>query len=276
MTDVECRAFKVDAFTDTPLKGNPAAVVLDCPELDRDTMLAIAGELNLSETAFVWQERNGFRVRFFTPGDEIPLCGHATVATFYLLWRLGMAVEGINRMFSKAGEIDVLIKDGRVWLKQLKPEVIGELDIEALKEILGTENLVGPALAMTTGTPEGVVGIPTFEELMGLEPDMGRLARFSRENGVIGVYVYTLDSRFDAAGRFFAPAVEVPEDPVTGTASGILAGYLRLTGKLVKDRYIFEQGHALRREGRVYVEFEGERPWVGGEARISLEGRLRL
>ncbi|WP_461863190.1 PhzF family phenazine biosynthesis protein, partial [Thermococcus sp.] len=68
----------------------------------------------------------------------------------------------------------------------------------------------------------------------------------------------------------------VPEDPVTGTASGILAGYLRLTGKLVKERYTFEQGHALRREGIAYVKFEGERPWVGGEARITLEGRLKL
>ncbi|NJD99464.1 PhzF family phenazine biosynthesis protein [Thermococcus sp. LS1] len=100
---MECRAFKVDAFTNRPFKGNPAAVVLDCPELDRETMLAIAGELNLSETAFVWPEKDGFRVRFFTPGDEIPLCGHATVATFYLLWRLGLATEGINRMFSRAG-----------------------------------------------------------------------------------------------------------------------------------------------------------------------------
>ncbi|NJD99465.1 hypothetical protein E3E26_06665 [Thermococcus sp. LS1] len=106
--------------------------------------------------------------------------------------------------------MDVLIKDGKVWLKQLKPEVIGELEVEALKEILGTENLVGPALAMTTGTPEGVVGVPTFEELMNLEPDMAKLAKFSRENRVIGVYVYTLDSQFDAAGRFFAPAVGVP------------------------------------------------------------------
>jgi len=273
---VECGAFKVDAFTDRPFKGNPAAVVLDCPELDRETMLAIAGELNLSETAFVWFEEHGFRVRFFTPGDEIPLCGHATVATFYLLWCLGMAPEGVNRMFSRAGEIDVLIKDGKVWLKQLKPEVLGELNLEALKEILGSDNLAGPAFAMTTGTPEGIVGIPTFKELMDLRPDMERLAEFSRENGIIGVYVYTLDSQFDAAGRFFAPAIGVPEDPVTGTASGILAGYLRLTGKLVKDRYVFEQGHALRREGRVHVEFEGDQPWIGGKAVITFEGRLEL
>ncbi len=273
---MECRVFKVDAFTSQPFKGNPAAVVLDCPELDRETMLAIAGELNLSETAFAWPEKHGFRVRFFTPGDEIPLCGHATVATFYLLWRLGMAAEGLNKMFSMAGEVDVLIKDGKVWLKQLKPEILGELDLGTLKEILGSESLTGPAFAMTTGTPEGVVGVSTFEELMNLRPDMERLAEFSRENGIIGVYVYTLDSRFDAAGRFFAPAVGVPEDPVTGTASGILAGYLRLTGKLVKERYTFEQGHALRREGIAYVKFEGERPWVGGEARITLEGRLKL
>lgn len=273
---MKCRAFKVDAFTNQPFKGNPAAVVLDCPELDKETMLAIAGELNLSETAFVWLEEEGFRVRFFTPGEEIPLCGHATVATFYLLWHLGIAKEGLNKMISSVGELDVLIKDGKVWLKQLQPKIISNLDIEALKDILGVEDLVGPALAMTTGTPEGVVGVKTFEELMSIKPDMRSLAEFSNKNGIIGVYVYTLDSRFDAAGRFFAPAVGVPEDPVTGTASGILAGYLRLTGKLTKNSYIFEQGHALKREGKAYVEFEGEQPWVGGEARIVLEGHLKF
>jgi len=273
---MECRVFKVDAFTNRPLKGNPAAIVLDCPKLDREIMLAIASELNLSETAFVWPEKNGFHVRFFTPEDEIPLCGHATVATFYLLWRMGLVAEGINKMFSKAGEIDVLIRDGKVWLKQLKPKLLSEMDIKVLGDILGTERLIGPALAMTTGTPEGVIGVPTFEDLMNLEPDMAKLVKFSKENGVIGIYVYTLDSRFDAAGRFFAPAVGVPEDPVTGTAGGILASYLRLTGKLVKERYVFEQGHALRREGTVYVEFDEGTPWVGGEAEISLEGRLFL
>ncbi|ACS90008.1 MAG TPA: PhzF family phenazine biosynthesis protein [Thermococcaceae archaeon] len=276
MDVVKCRVFKLDAFTNQAFKGNPAAVVLDCPELDAEIMLAIAGELNLSETAFVWPEKKGFRVRFFTPGDEIPLCGHATVATFYLLWRLGMAKEGMNKMISKVGELDILIKDKKVWLKQLPPKIIGELNIEELKSILGVKELVGPALAMTTGTPEGIVGIRTFNELMNIKPNMETLAEFSKENGIIGVYVYTLDSKFDAAGRFFAPAVGVPEDPVTGTASGILAGYLRLTDKLTKDSYIFEQGHALKREGKAYVKFEGNYPWVGGEARIILEGQLEF
>ncbi|WP_366515066.1 PhzF family phenazine biosynthesis protein [Palaeococcus sp. (in: euryarchaeotes)] len=97
-----------------------------------------------------------------------------------------------------------------------------------------------------------------------------------KENGIAGIHVYTFDSKYDAAVRFFAPAVGVPEDPVTGTANAALAGYLKFTNKLVKEEYSFEQGHALNREGVVHVKLKENEIWVGGEAVCILEGVLKL
>ncbi|AIF69781.1 hypothetical protein PAP_06935 [Palaeococcus pacificus DY20341] len=269
------RVYKVDAFTRVPLKGNPAAVVLDYDELDEKTLLAIASELNLSETAFVKKVDGKFHVRFFTPGAEVPLCGHATIATFHLLKSLGLAEEGYNKMITKAGELDILVSE-KIWMQQLSPKILGELDIEGLKSSLNTDNLIGPALAVTTGLDVGIVGVPTFEGLMNLKPNFSELAQYCRENNIVGVHVYTLDSKYDAASRFFAPAVGVPEDPVTGTANAALAGYLKFTNKLVKEEYAFEQGHALDREGVVHVRLKNGEIWVGGEAVCILEGVLKL
>jgi|Deesub1362B_J571_1020462.scaffolds.fasta_scaffold02379_1 PhzF family phenazine biosynthesis protein len=271
----EYKVYKVDAFTKIPLKGNPAAVVLDYGDLDDKTLLAIAAELNISETAFVKKIGEKFHVRFFTPGAEVPLCGHATIATFHLLKSLGIAKRGYNKMLTKAGELDILVEE-KVWMQQLPPKILGELDIEALKSSLNTDKLIGPALVATTGLDVGIVGIPTFRELMELKPKFNELAEYCKESKIVGIHVYTFDSKYDAATRFFAPAVGVPEDPVTGTANAALAGYLKFTNKLVKEEYAFEQGHALNREGVVYVKLKDDEIWVGGDAVCILEGVLRL
>lgn len=272
---MEIKVYKVDAFTRIPLKGNPAAVVLDYGELDDKTMLAIASELNISETAFVKETEDRFHVRFFTPGAEVPLCGHATIATFHLLKITGRAKRGYHIMVAKAGELKVQVGD-KIWMQQLPLKILGELDENVLKKCLNIQNFVGPALAITTGLDVGIVEITSFKELMELKPDFNKLAEYCKEENIVGIHVYTFDSKHDAAARFFAPAVGVPEDPVTGTANAALAGYLKFTSKLVKDEYAFEQGHAFGREGTVYVKLKDNEVWVGGEAVCVLEGILRI
>jgi len=263
------KVYKVDVFTKTPLKGNPAAVVLD--EFDEEKMLAIASELNMSETVFVRKDGDNFHLRFFTPTAEIPLCGHATIAAFYILKLRGIVSE-YCKAITKAGEISVRVAD-KIWLQTSRAEITGELDESILRKSLGVH--LRDAMAVTVGLNVGIAEVSSFEELMNISPDFHMLADYCRERQIAGVHMFTLDSKYDAAARFFCPAIGVPEDPVTGTANAALAYYLRQTGKLLRDEYAFEQGHALRREGVAHVRLENG-IWVGGDAVCVLEGNLKL
>jgi len=254
--------YKIDVFTTTPLKGNPAAVVLGM--LNEKTMLALASELNLSETVFVEKEGNAFRLRYFTPTSEIPLCGHATIATFHVL-RLKGIVEGSCTAITKAGTIEVQVED-KIWIK-MPAKLVS-------KTTMDFPSSSSTLTVVDVGLKVGIVEVSNFKELMRLKPTP-KLADYCKSAGLDGVYAFTFDSKYDAATRFFAPALGVEEDPVTGTAGVALAYYLH-TQRLVKESYVFEQGHAMRREGLIYARVEGEHVWVGGDAVCVLEGRLRV
>jgi len=259
--------YKVDVFTDKPLKGNPATVVLGM--FSDEVMQKLAFELNLSETVFVEKRGDKFHLRFFTPIKEIDLCGHATIGAFHVL-RLKGLENGIYKATTKAGEIDVKVED-KVWLR-VSPKFVGSLDLDELKKVVDVK--VVDTAVVDVGIKIGLAEVEDFETLMSLKPT-SKLADYCKMLGIVGVYFYTFDSRFDACGRFFAPAYGVDEDPVTGTANSALAYYLNSSGKLVKNRYVFEQGHALGREGVVYVEI-GDGVWVGGDAVLVLRGLIEI
>ncbi len=238
--------YKVDVFTKEPLKGNPATVVLGT--FDDETMQKLAFELNVSETVFV----DEFRLWFFTPTKEVNICGHATIGAFYVLKLKGLE-NGVYTAKTNAGEVKVRLDD-KVWLN-VKPKLVSD----------------GETAVVDVGIRIGLKEVESFDNLMSLKPyDVVDLCR---SLDVVGIYFYTFDSSFDACGRFFAPLYGIQEDPVTGTANSALAYYLYATKKLVKDRYVFEQGHALKREGIVYVEVN-DGVWVGGDAVLVLEGKL--
>jgi predicted PhzF superfamily epimerase YddE/YHI9 len=240
--------YKVDVFTNRPLKGNPATVVLGI--FDDDLMQRLAFELNVSETVFI----EDFNLRFFTPTKEVELCGHATLGAFYVLKLKGLK-NGEYTANTRAGMVKVRVED-KVWLK-VYPKLIREGDISIVD----------------VGIRIGLKEVKDFESLMSLKPyDFTALCR---DLGIVGIYFYTFDSKFDACGRFFAPNYGIPEDPVTGTANSALAYYLHTSGKLIKDCYVFEQGHALGREGVVYVEISNG-VWVGGNAVLVLKGNLMI
>ncbi len=236
--------YKVDVFTDVPLKGNPAAVVLGT--FDRSIMQALAFELNVSETVFV----DGFRLRFFTPSTEVDLCGHATLGAFHVLRMKGLK-DGRYTAVTNAGNVEVEVGD-ILWLRVATPKLLKEND----------------RTIVDVGIRIGLKEVEDFETLMSLKPSDAEKWR-----NVVGVLFYTLDSNYDACTRFFAPAVGIPEDPVTGTANSALGFYLRKSGKLVKDFYVFEQGHALGREGIVHVRLD-DGVWVGGKAVCVAKGVL--
>ena len=244
MTEV----YKVDVFTKEPLKGNPATVVLGI--FDDETMQKLAFELNVSETVFV--DSKDFRLRFFTPTKEVDLCGHATIGAFYVLKLKGLE-RGVYTAKTNAGRVKVRLDD-KVWLN-VKPRLVSDCEVAVVD----------------VGIKVGLKEVESFDHLMSLKPY--EVTDLCRNLDVVGIYFYTFDSKFDACGRFFAPDYGIPEDPVTGTANSALAYYLYTTEKLVKDRYVFEQGHALGREGIVYVEVD-ESVWVGGDAVLVLRGTL--
>jgi len=287
--------YKVDAFTRVPLQGNPAGVVPLARGLSEGEMLAVAREMNVSETAFVLPSREAdVRLRFFTPTQEVPLCGHALVAAVTLLHELGEAhLSGdVGRVTVEtgAGVIGVdLVRDRggvRIDMTQAAPAFrpfAGPGD--RLLKILGAspEDLRGdlPLELAYTGLWHLVVPLASADALDGLLPDCRDLAALTREVGAIGTYVFVEEG--DAFRcRCFAPAAGVDEDPVTGTGAGALGAYL-LRHRVVRPAAAFTvfQGEACGRAGTLRVVAAGEpgvprSVVVGGHAVVSLRGELLM
>ncbi|WP_156786051.1 PhzF family phenazine biosynthesis protein [Archaeoglobus veneficus] len=182
--------------------------------------------------------------------------------------RLKGLAEGSCTAITKAGTVEVQIGDN-VWIKMPEPKFVGEavMDFPSPSSTLAVVDV---------GLRIGIVEVTSFKELTRLQPT-SNLADLCKNTGIDGVYAFTFDSKYDAAARFFAPALGVAEDPATGTAGAALAYYLHYSGRLVNEEYTFEQGHAMLREGVIHAKIEdGARVWVGGNAVCVLEGELRV
>lgn len=301
------RFSQLDVFTATPLAGNPLAVFPDAEGLSPAQMQALAREMNLSETTFVWPStRATRRVRFFTPTAEIPLAGHPTIGTWWLLATLGrLAIpgDGIHRLTQETGAgvlpVDLRIEGGRlreVVMTQALPE-FGESisDTGRLAKALGADGDLLPAepapQVVSTGLPQAMIPIRSLAALKAL-PSGGagaELARLLREVGSDCAMCYTMETETEGATvhcRMFAPGLGVPEDPATGSASGALASYLVWHG-IVRPhdgvaQLVVEQGIEISRPSRIHVEVavgnggEITEVRVGGEAVTVIEGEVRL
>lgn len=278
----------VDAFTDEPMSGNPAGVVLDADGLTDEQLQSIATELGASETAFLLSTDEADRkARYVTPTNEVDLCGHATIASYAALFERGEIDAGEYTLETNVGVLDITVEDdGTVWMTQEQPSVrrvdieydevadaIG-IDVAALEDI-GADL---PLARATTGLPFLLVPINFMSHLSDLQPDMAAIEALSETVDAAGIYTFTFDTvESDATlhARMFAPGEGVPEDPVTGTASGAAGAYLREYHAFdsLPDEMIFEQGHFLDRPGRVHVRI-GADVQVGGRAVTTLDGAL--
>lgn len=297
--------FHIDAFTRTQFRGNPAGVVLEADGLSDPQMQDIARELKHSETAFVLRpqrEDHDFHVRFFTPTVEVPVCGHATIAAHYAIAcsaaAAGASVErsvvqktgaGLQRIRtvrdpSSAGT------DWRIEIEQGAPqfgEPLGDDWRQRVSGALGVDELAAgrPLQVVSTGHSKVMVPLPDGFSLERLRPDMDALAALSREIGCNGWFPFVLKDSRATEGRMFAPAIGIPEDPVTGNANGPLGAYL-VRHKLIQHdgmELVFDghQGRAMRRDGvvRVRVAVEGGAPvrvTISGEAVILFSTPLEL
>ena len=295
------RLYQVDSFTRQKLLGNPAGVVANADGLSEAEMQQIAREMNDSETAFLLSPDDAthdVRVRFFTPQNEVPICGHATVAAHYV-----RAVEqklGHVRVLQKtgAGILPVeLIPDHGDYLVVMTQGAVAFGDViagESLSRLLSAlrinpDDLAqnGPVQIVSTGHSKVMIGIRSQNRLHALQPDLETLRLLSESIGCNGYYVYTFqpDQPVPVHGRMFAPAIGIPEDPVTGNANGPLGAYLYRYGLIPVQNgeasFTAIQGEAIRRTGsmRVHVKGEGGIPLevsITGNAVIAFSTTLTL
>jgi len=234
------------------------------------------------------------RVRYFTPTTEVDLCGHATIASYGALYADGAIDAGARTLRTNVGDLAVRISgEGTVWMRQNPPTVdvvdADTLDAERLGDALGVDPAaladIGadlPVAVASTGLPWLVVPVNFLQRLGEADPDSAAIERISDEFDVAGVYAFTFDTleaESTVHGRAFAPALGVQEDPVTGTASGAVAGYLSAVEAFdgeFPEELRFEQGHFIDRPGHVRARVDGDEVRVGGTAAISAEVDLRL
>lgn len=261
-----------DSFTPTRYAGNPAGVVFPDAPLSEAQMLAIAGELHL-ESAFVTPSldpQSDYLVAYYTATQRIPLCGHDTIALATVLAQTGrLTAPATVRLATDVGILAVSVEeDGTVTMSQALPQYGELVDVGDAAEALGIplseiEETRLPVQVVSTGTPFLIVPVARRATLAALAPDMAALTAYgdSLEEAVAGFYVWTTETESADAqvhARCFCPAVGLPEDPVTGTASAAVGAYLARHGQLTPDAdgvlsFRTEQGHAMGRPGSVTV-----------------------
>lgn len=260
--------FQVDAFTDRPFGGNPAAVCLPPEEPDAGWMQRVAAEMNLSETAFSWPEGGGFRLRWFTPATEVPLCGHATLATAHALLESGAA----------SGDLTFRTRSGPLGARREGGEIEIDLPAQTLEPVALPEAIrraLPPARHVARTPDRGLDDFDYLVELEGeeavreLEPPLEAMRREA------GGFIVTARPDDDSGGadyvcRYFAPRYGIDEDPVTGAAHCALAPFW--SRRLGRTGLVGLQ--ISHRPGRVRARALGARVVLGGDAVTILRGEL--
>lgn len=291
--------FLVDVFTDTPLTGNPLAVVPDAEGLADETMRKIAREFNQAETTFLLRPtRPGaeWRLRSFTPnGTEVGGAGHNALGAWWWLAEAGRLSLDQRRttLTQEIGDrflpVDLVMNDGRIASVEMtqSPPIFGAevTTLETLGEALRlrvTDLVRAPLVpqVVSTGAAHLMVPVVSRDVVRRAAPDAERLAALMREVDGEGCYVFALnDATADptAYARFFSPAVGIVEDIATGTAAGPLACYLIARG-VVPDgsRVVVEQGAELQRPSRLEVLVRGDEVRLAGRGFVAAEGKIRV
>jgi len=275
------RYFIVDAFTNQLFGGNPAGVAL----LDGDTfpnedlMLKIAAELRYSETAFIRRHSaTEFTVRYFTPKAEVELCGHATIASFALLHRKGLA-SGRCLCHTLAG--DLVIETGeRVMMQMAQPRIVETVeDIDEIYKALGINGYTPtlPVQITYSGLPDFMIQVNDIATLQAMKPDMEAITEITRRYNAVSFHVFAFgNDGYTAHVRDFGPLYGVPEESATGTANAALTYYLQQNGCLGQEaECAFLQGEAMGRPSVVATRIQADgNIFVGGTAAIVAEGNL--
>lgn len=289
---------QIDAFTDRPLNGNPCAVIFAADDLDDAARLAIAREMNLSETAFVVRsDVADFGARYFTPAEEIPLAGHPTIATVYALVDSGrLKLTGDFTSISlelRVGPIrvDIEAQQGvvkNIVMSQKKPQFLRSYAPEEMMPVFGlaTNDVLPGAILQTvsTGTPQLMVPVRDREVLRRINVNLLDYAALHERSDFFSSHLFCLcgvTENGQTFARHFSPPPDVFEDPFTGSATGGMGAYLWHHHLIDRPVFTAEQGHWMQRPGQARVEVVGPRDnietvKVGGSAVTVLRGELFL
>jgi PhzF family phenazine biosynthesis protein len=256
---------QVDAFTDKPFGGNPAAVCILAAPKEADWMQKVAMENNLAETAYLLKQEDGYNLRWFTPAVEVDLCGHATLASAHVLWQEGhLKPDEEARFHTRSGLLTATKKDD--WI-ELNFPAMPVNDFQPDPTILTALGIEKPLYVGTNGT-NVLIEVESEAVVRGLKPDFATLGNF-KVHGFIVTAIATTPG-YDFVSRFFAPSAGINEDPVTGSAHCYLTVYWGK--KLGKKEFTAYQASA--RGGILQVRWEGERVYLGGQAVTTLKGEL--
>ncbi|NOW05118.1 PhzF family isomerase [Clostridium beijerinckii] len=294
--------YQVDSFTKEKFTGNPAGVISNADGLTDYEMQKIARELNNSETAFIFSSNSNkydVQVRFFTPTSEVPICGHATIASHYVRaieneletsWiyhKTGAGILPVD-IIKENNDYKIIMTQGKIEFGEIIDGINKEELLKALK-IKESDLLDDYKIQIvSTGHSKVMIGIKSIETLNTLQPDYSALSKLSEIIKCNGYYIFTTDSKESDIlihGRMFAPSIGINEDPVTGNANGPLGAYL-VHHNLVKHnnslfRFKAKQGEAINRPGIIEVEvkIEDNEPTetkVSGDAIIIFKSELLL
>lgn len=287
---------QIDAFTDQPLGGNPCAILFDSDDLSPETMLKIAKEMNLSETSFVQDSSIAdFKVRFFTPAEEIPMAGHPTIATVFALMESGRI--RVTRSYSEITlelqvgliKVEIFTDDGqasRIVMRQKKPEFLRTYSPQEVMPVFGLEPvaiLQGTTIqTVSTGTPQLMIPLISLEELRKAQINVPAYLSLRNAGDFFSPHLFVLEGveKGDTFARHFGVPPDTMEDPFTGSATGGMAAYLWHYGLIDEPIFVAEQGHWMGRPGKAQVEVLGERQEIKtvkvcGSAVTVLTGEFR-
>ena len=257
--------FQVDAFTNQPFAGNPAAVCILPQPVEDSWMQNVAKEMDLSEPAFLHKQVDGFNLRWFTPATEVDLCGHATLASAYILWEMGyLPLDEQARFHTQSGLLTA--KREGDWIELDFPaKVATKLDVTAddlIKALGATPQYVGK------NQMDYLLELDSEETVRNLKPDFGLLKSLPVRGVIVTSKATSPD--YDFVSRFFAPGVGIDEDPVTGSAHCCLGPFWR--DRTGKDDFVAYQASA--RGGVIKVSCRGERVLLSGQAVLVLRGEI--
>ena len=241
------KIYVASAFCKDKKGGNKAGVVFDDNILSDDIKKNIAKQLGYAETAFISKSNKAdYCIKYFTPAEEVPLCGHATVACFGVLNYLKKLDKEEYTIETKSGILSILVKNGEIMMEQNIPTFYEEIPLEEIKECFDIDciNKNIPIQIVSTGLKDILVPIKSINLLEKLKPNFDSIKRISKKYNVVGTHLYTLDNDRIVC-RNFAPLYEVDEESATGTSNCALAGFLYKKLDIKKNEYIIEQGYSL-------------------------------
>lgn len=281
---------QLDVFADQPGRGNPLGVVFGADELDTAAMQALAAWLNLSETTFVLpptQAGADYRLRIFTPRQELPFAGHPSVGTAHAVVARGLATP------KPAAEGGALVQECAAGLLPLRLTGDGAARVIHVRAPRGVERSADAraVLASLLEAPLGAVRPALIDNgprwwcieladeatVRRLAPDLEAMAAANRADGSVGVAVFArcVGPDYALVVRAFVPADGIPEDPVTGSANAAIAAWLHANNALPSARFRSSQGREVGRDGVVEIEVDAEgEVWIGGLTQTVIEGTL--